>query len=202
MKKIYPRISCIYCFQVTSGNPERIGHKYVGQTIDFYDRKRDHLNLLLKNKHDNSNLQSYYNKYGKDSLEFFKLQECGSSELNFWEKWWIKCFDSKNKGFNCTDGGENPPIISKSGSLQNIKTKEIVNFDSYADFGRKIGCDLSSVSKLMRRKSKSVKGWCLVNENPKKQHFVVSPDGNIFSLDNATFFCKKHNINLPFVLVL
>src|SRR5690606_2346753 len=46
---------------------------YIGRSIDFSRRKRQHLSDLRKNKHKNQRLQSCFNKYGEDNILFHLL---------------------------------------------------------------------------------------------------------------------------------
>jgi group I intron endonuclease len=53
-------------------------HFYYGQTQDFKDRKRQHINSMKRNDHDNSRLQHTYDKYGEP---YFEEVECCELEL-------------------------------------------------------------------------------------------------------------------------
>jgi group I intron endonuclease len=44
--------------------------QYVGSTVDFNRRKRQHLSKLRNNKHHSIKLQRAWNKYGEDKFEF------------------------------------------------------------------------------------------------------------------------------------
>ena len=46
-------------------------------------------------------------KYGKENFTIEILEECEQSLLNDKEKYYIKVYDSYNKGYNCTLGGQN-----------------------------------------------------------------------------------------------
>lgn len=50
------------------------GKKYIGSSVNCYERKLDHFNKLRKNKHPNSHLQSSYNKYGEENFIFEILE--------------------------------------------------------------------------------------------------------------------------------
>lgn len=85
----------IYCIE----NKDN-GKCYIGQTINFPKRKREHLHGLRNNKHHNIHLQRSWNKHGEDKFRFYKLEKCSSiKELNEREILWIKEFGLKN-GFN------------------------------------------------------------------------------------------------------
>ena len=81
---------------------------YIGQTIDFKRRKRDHINNLKNNQHDNPKLQNAWNKYGEQEFHFraweFNIES--SEELNKLECEYIKKFNSLlPNGYNADLGG-------------------------------------------------------------------------------------------------
>lgn len=49
------------------------GKIYIGSTVNFKDRFRDHKKLLRHDKHPNQHLQNSWNKYGEDNFEFLIL---------------------------------------------------------------------------------------------------------------------------------
>lgn len=97
---------------------------YIGQTIDFKRRKRDHINNLKNNQHDNPKLQNAWNKYGEQEFHFrvweFNIES--SKELNKLECEYIKKYDSLNNGYNLVPGGGKPPLHQK------VKDEDIVKF--------------------------------------------------------------------------
>lgn len=97
---------------------------YIGQTIDFKRRKRDHINNLKNNQHDNPKLQNAWNKYGEQEFHFrvweFNIES--SEELNKLECEYIKKYDSLNNGYNLVPGGGKPPLHQK------VKDEDIVKF--------------------------------------------------------------------------
>jgi len=61
-------IYIIKCYK----NPEKY---YVGSTSDFYKRWKCHKHRLKHNKHGCNHLQNVYNKYGKETFQFYILEE-------------------------------------------------------------------------------------------------------------------------------
>ena len=60
----------VYSIKCTQNNKA-----YIGVALRPKDRKQQHFNELLKNKHHNKPMQMAYNKYGKDAFEFDLLYE-------------------------------------------------------------------------------------------------------------------------------
>lgn len=75
MNKIITKESGVYCIT------NKINNKfYIGSTVNFKQRWRDHKKLLNSGKHFNIYLQNAVNKYSLDNFEFKILFICNSSE--------------------------------------------------------------------------------------------------------------------------
>ena len=73
---------------------------YIGQTINYKKRKREHLKDLRQNKHHNVHLQKAWNKYGKKYFKWYIIEKCGRRKnLNEAEKEWIEIFKSDVRDF-------------------------------------------------------------------------------------------------------
>jgi transposase/predicted GIY-YIG superfamily endonuclease len=83
------------------------GKSYIGQTIDFKSRKRDHFAKLRSQTHKNKRLQNAYNKYGREAFHIEILEGVTSKqELNEREIYWIAHFNSYKNGYNMSEGAE------------------------------------------------------------------------------------------------
>lgn len=79
-----PGIYMVLC--ITSGKA------YVGQSKNLYKRLQAHKNDLKANRHRNIHLQRSYNKYGKESLSYFILENC-QENLTERESYWLELID-------------------------------------------------------------------------------------------------------------
>lgn len=187
----------IYCIEAINGNPKKIGWKYIGQSIQNR-REYHHFRQLKLNIHDNPKLQSYFNKYGENSLKFSILMECSENELNFWEKWWIKCFNSINNGFNILNGGNNPPIKTKFCRFKNVVSGEIVEFNSIKEFAQIYNVQKTLASEVLNKKKRIVGDWYNPDGFWKPIIYkVLDPNGKIYEIVETKTgeFCKFHNLN-------
>jgi hypothetical protein len=194
------KICGIYCIEVVSGNLEKIGWKYIGQSKNCYKREKSHFYNLKKNNHSNRELQFYYNKYSKYSLRFYIIKETTELQLNLWEIWCIEAFNSKSNGFNRTNGGDSPPQNQtknhKSGLLINLKTEEKVSFKSISEFCRVYKMYNSEVSNLLHGKRKVSKNWYNPIFFTPKFYEIISPINKKYIIKNINVckFCKENNI--------
>ena len=98
-----------YIYKIINPN----GLIYIGKTFRLNKRINNYKNLDCKSQ------KAIYNsllKYGFNShaIEILEEIECDDIKLNNLEQYWIKYFDSKNHGLNCTYGGEG--ILGKTHS--------------------------------------------------------------------------------------
>ena len=57
------------------------GNRYIGSSLNLYDRLHSHLSLLTNDKHTNSHLQNAWNKYGKENFIFGILKYSKDEEV-------------------------------------------------------------------------------------------------------------------------
>ena len=95
------KISGIYCIENTKNHK-----KYIGQSIDIYQRWYAHKSKLNMNKHHSHHLQQAWNKYGDNCFIFYIIESCDESLLNEREIYWIKYYNTYFDGYNETFGGE------------------------------------------------------------------------------------------------
>ena len=79
---------------------------YIGQSIDIFRRINQHYQELQKGTHHNKDMQRDYDK-SPSAFQWKILQKCYLSQLNFYEKYYIKQYNSANPyyGYNHTKGG-------------------------------------------------------------------------------------------------
>lgn len=95
-------ISGIYCIENIKNHK-----KYIGQSINIFRRFNSHKSELRKGTHNNTHLQSAWNKYGEQSFRFYVIIEVESKELDFYERYYIDFFDTYKNGYNRDMGGSN-----------------------------------------------------------------------------------------------
>ncbi len=83
-------IPCVYALRVRSKNKY-----YIGSTSKVLDRFNKHLNFLSYNMHDCKDLQSDYNTYGKDDIDFYIIKTVENvNDLRYLETEIISTYDT------------------------------------------------------------------------------------------------------------
>lgn len=104
------------------------GKVYIGQTIrPIIDRFKRHISDAINNVLD-THFARAIRKYGKDNFIIEKLDKAFSQdELNLKEQYYIRLYDSINKGYNETDAlyksGGNTYLSKTDEEMNNIKSK-------------------------------------------------------------------------------
>ena len=78
---------------------------YVGQSTNIEKRWYRHKWNLNNKTHRNKDLQEDWNIYGENKFKFIIIQECERDELELLEELYIKEYNTYEKGYNYTKGG-------------------------------------------------------------------------------------------------
>ena len=93
------------------------GKSYIGQTVNFEQRKKDHLKAK-----DNYSIHKALRKYGKENFSWELLEEnVPQNLLNEREIYWIKYYNTYFNGYNETKGGDDGTALVKW--IKNNKTQ-------------------------------------------------------------------------------
>lgn len=150
---------------------------YVGSCIGQYLRKGQHWHKLRKGIHDNSHLQSAWNKYGEDSFIFEVLEHVDNvNSLIEREQYWIDLLDvcNRSKGYN---------KAPKAGSnLGRKMSKTSRNKMSIAKKGVKQNPE--SVLKRTQSNYKQVK-CCNIIKNSRMNFDSIKQAAEFFNIDSG-----------------
>lgn len=81
---------------------------YIGQTRRHYtERWQEHIRDKNKEPYCNWPLYRMLNKIEDKNIKWEVLEEVDNSLLNEREQYWIRFFNTKEEGYNCTTGGSN-----------------------------------------------------------------------------------------------
>lgn len=155
------------------------GKLYVGSTNNISVRWNKHRALLRHNKHQNTHLQSAWNKYGEESFEFSIIEECSIESLIEREQYFIdklgpeynqtkvagkvemtssrrkKLSDSVSKAYQ-----ENRIVrMTKRVYQYDLKGNYIGEFNSLKEASKVTGVDTSHLSNVLNDKQKVAGGY-------------------------------------------
>ncbi len=93
---------------------------YIGKSINIYNRISSHISSLNSKrvKEENAHFIAAWHKYGRDSFDYFILEECSFEELPKKEIYWMKHFDSINSSI-----GYNKRLDSEGGMIPHEETR-------------------------------------------------------------------------------
>lgn len=130
------------------------GKSYIGQSINFSIRKKNHLNRAF------NPLASDYDclfhrairKYGKDNFQWQLIEECLPEQLNERESYWIAyyhtyIYDKDCNGYNMTKGGDSVFSMSPEIVEQIIYDLQHTNL-SQSDIAKKYNVHQTTVSDI------------------------------------------------------
>lgn len=86
------------------------GKFYIGSSRNIYNRLREHIGTLRKNKHDNPYLQCAYNKYGEDCFRYTIIEFIEDVNQQYIrEQYWLDKLSATENGYNINKSAVMPP---------------------------------------------------------------------------------------------
>lgn len=176
-------ISCIYKI-------ENIINKkiYIGSTINFKQRKSDHLSRLRKNKHPNAYLQNSWNKYGEENFVIEILERCKIEDLLTREQYYIDLYYGKNC-YNIEKIACNNIVNSKNSiySIYNEKGEYLLTLPTIEDVCEYVNRKYTTVGNIINeRKLVANKYYVKTYKKDKleKSEMYVENNNLIYLLDD------------------
>lgn len=185
---------------------------YIGQSYSPEKRLTRHRQKLRDGIHHSKKLQAEYPECGIPDLEI--LEECVTSEVDAKELAWIRTYNSFYDGYNSAIGGSGTGIGLDSTNCKYTADdyKAILAFLAYTDMttkeiaeelnvGQSTVLNISSQSYHTYLKDVMPKEWELMinkqrhHPNWRSYPKVVSPTGEIHSVNSARAFAREHNLD-------
>lgn len=100
--------------------------KYIGQSVNIYNRWSSHKGELNRNCHYNGHLQNSWNKYGEDNFKFYILEKCSKENLDEKEIYYIDTFKTLDEhyGYNDKDGGQDGSVSKEANERRKQSLKK------------------------------------------------------------------------------
>ena len=127
------------------------GKSYIGQTIqNVKERFYQHCATKCSKAVSNMAIHRAIKKYGKSNFTVEVIEEIDSANLNDRERYWIKCYNSYNNGYNSTKGGQDGCKPFKDLDVESI-IKEYNTGKSLRTLGTIFKVDKQTIKDLLIR---------------------------------------------------
>lgn len=127
------------------------GKSYIGQTIqNVKERFYQHCATKCSKAVSNMAIHRAIKKYGKSNFTVEVIEEIDSASLNDRERYWIKCYNSYNNGYNSTKGGQDGCKPFKDLDVESI-IKEYNTGKSLRTLGTIFKVDKQTIKDLLIR---------------------------------------------------
>jgi len=152
--------------------------RYIGATLNFDRRIREHLSVLRRNKHENGHLQSAWNKDGEESFVIRPVATAKSiEELDRLEDEYIELYGD----YNIRSGGLKHFSHSEKSKRKMSETRR----------QRKIP---SSTLGMTFKRTTEVKDKYARLQRPQGYPMLVSPNGKKIEVINARRFARENEL--------
>lgn len=179
------------------------GKIYVGQTVKTLEERFQKHCWGTTNKdkyHLNMAIKKAIRKYGKENFTIELIEEVETDKLDEREVYWISFYDSYNKGYNCTLGGQNG--ATRKCKLSWIEENEVIEA-KYLGFSIKeieevYSIDRTSVHNIFKRHDLKMPNKRNLSDRINKNEFIEYLKGTptLKSIENRFKICKCSIYNL------
>lgn len=198
---------------------------YIGSTVDFGNRRRQHLHKLRNNSHKNYLLQKDWNKYGEQAFQFkilalvpkYMLLEVEQSLIDGMNPYYNivtnqnglppKFFDASYSDFTNKKRSKSLKLFYDTPDGKKLREKKRIlsekfkdqnMFYKFTDEQRKSFSKMGSLARFKSGYKHSEETKLKIGKSNAKNYLgFISPAGEIFSpVHNLSKFCDEHGLNL------
>lgn len=134
---------------------------YIGQSIDIKKRYREHINAAVNpnNRDYNLPIHAALRKHGIESFEFTVIEEIPRDQLDEREQFWIAYYNSFNKGYNATPGGQEGGYNGKPVNLYYKNGAYYMTLPSVKEAAKFLNVSYSVIQQVLHGERKSCRGY-------------------------------------------
>lgn len=191
---------------------------YIGSSKNFLIRiKEGHIPDLRSGSHSNRVFQSYYKRYGEESMFWYLVERCNEEDLKSREQYYLdeyKPFPRTGRGFNLMEWVVDPHRWTqeekdkRKGKTIALKNPigEIVEFDcTIRKFAKDNNLRRENLERVIRGVDKYYLDWSLPGTPPKQVEIYsleYIPTGENYGFTNACEFSREFDIKFPTIYSL
>lgn len=137
------------------------GKIYIGQSKDIKARIRGHRFSAnhLEDKDAEMPIHKTLRKYGEENFNIEILEECNKKVLDEREKYWIEYYQSYDKGYNATRGGDSTEHFGKPVELYDFKGNFVTTYPSVTIAAEQLGVSRVTIYQILQCERLSCKGY-------------------------------------------
>lgn len=151
------------------------GKVYIGQSVDIKKRWREHRSAAynLNSKDYDMVIYRAIRKYGLNNFSFSILETCKIEELNEKEKYWIQNYDSKNKGYNVSLGGNDYTHLGNIVELYDYQGNYVCEYANAMEVAKALNVFYGTVYQVIYGIRLSVKDYQLKLKNDDSKQIKI-----------------------------
>lgn len=131
----------IYSITNTINNKQYIGKTHKSINARF----KQHIDDAKREKNSNRSLYRAFKKYGVENFLLEELMQCPDEEASTYEIMFIKKYDTKQKGYNQTNGGDGSLLFD----YEKIKELYLKGRLTIREVSMRIGCSVDTVKNVL-----------------------------------------------------
>ena len=163
-----------YIYKITN---KISGKSYIGQTITpIEERMRKHISDA-KWEQGITGIDAAIRKYGIENFNVEQLCECANKDLDFQEIYYIKKFNTFNKGYNLTAGGQHSGAGSSIGLIPEEVIDKYNELQTIKETAEYYKCSERTISNLLHANHVEIKRHIHNTENLTKGKKFQLGDG-------------------------
>ena len=137
------------------------GKVYIGQSTDIKARIRGHRHASYPGDKDfKMPIHQAIYKYGEENFDISILEECPKEQLNEREIYWISYFNSYEKGYNATIGGNESHIhLGKPVELYDLEGNYVKEYSNITEAAKALEISRNTIYGILSGNRLSAKGY-------------------------------------------
>jgi group I intron endonuclease len=172
------------------------GKRYIGSSLRIPKRFNEHRNELRRGVHKNPYLQNSWNKNGPDKFKFEVIEQCDVLKLIEREEYWIEFYKTyeEETGYNLSRCPSRPRLGRKARPETIERMRASLSGKNHPNWGKKMAPE------WIAKMKKAVTGVAKPNSGAKNSYKILSPSGQIVTIEGLRKFCRANDLTPSMLL--